>query len=193
MKKDSLISTQIYKLGFWIGQQSSDRDKSSGKLKAIQDTWNIIYAIFWKRKMEIFCQKIKLFTGIKLKSRPYKLIHKTKLNQWLRSKNRRESAIVITVENSKKTSRLYFKKLRFERAIKVAKKYWKARSASVCMGCKKIIQDCLRNCAKRAMQYVICARLHKVQIHKYRVIRYNTKMMKIYTNITLKCTNCGGN
>lgn len=106
--------------------------------------------------------------------------------------NRKSSAIVIIVRNKLEASRLYAKGLRFSRAPKVVKKYWKARSSSICMTCSGIGHDQLGRCNKSLEQYVIYVRAHKTENHAYRVIGYGVKK-KIYIYIILRYTNYDGN
>ncbi len=50
-------------------------------------------------------------------------MNETKLEKHPESGNKIESAIIIIVENSIKTFKLYFKSLRFEGALQVVEKY----------------------------------------------------------------------
>ena len=89
-------------------------------------------------RMELLWQKIESSTEIKLKTLPHLLINKTQLEERLDFGNRKGSAIVITVEKSMEASRLNSKRLRFDGALKVVEKYWKAGPSSVCMTCSGI-------------------------------------------------------
>ena len=79
-----------------------------------------------KGKIKLFYREIKSFTRIKLKTISQWLINKEQLEEQLESRNRRGSAIVITVGNEAKVSKLCAKGLRFGGAPKVIKKYWEA-------------------------------------------------------------------
>lgn len=55
----------------------------------------------------------------------------------------------MIVEKKTKVSKLCIKGLRFERALKVIKKYWKARSSLLHMTCSNIGYNLLERCDNR--------------------------------------------
>ena len=102
-------------------------------------------------KMEVLYQEIESSIEIQLKIIPYWLISKSWLEEYLKSRNRRKSAIVITVKNNKKASRLCSKELRFGETLKVVKKYWEVGFGSIYMSCAGISHDRLGKCRDKAI------------------------------------------
>lgn len=94
-----------------------------------------------KRKMELFSQKIELFTGIQLKMLSRWLINEAWLKKHLEFETRKGSGIVITVKNNIKASTLCSKRLRLGGVLKVVEKYWEAGTILVCMGCTDVNHD----------------------------------------------------
>ena len=78
---------------------------------------------FGEGKMELLCREIESSKEIWVKTTPQWLINKAQLEEYLKSGDRRGSAIVITVGNKVKVSKLCAKSLRFEGAPKVVEKY----------------------------------------------------------------------
>ena len=70
----------------------------------------------------------------------------------LESGNGRGFAIVIKVQNSIKALKLCFKGLRFEKALKIVEKYWKAGPGLVYMYCVDVGHNCMGKCKNRAIQ-----------------------------------------
>lgn len=76
-----------------------------------------------KRKIEVLCCKIKLFTKIKLKTVLCLLISESRLEECLEFGTRKRSAIIIIVGTSEETTNLYSKKLRYGGVLKIVEKY----------------------------------------------------------------------
>lgn len=64
---------------------------------------------FKEEKIELLFCKIESFIGIKLKIKLWWLINETRLEERLKSSNKKELAIVMTVRNSIKAFQLYSK------------------------------------------------------------------------------------
>ncbi len=143
-------------------------------------------------KMELICRDVELSIGIKWKTLFHWLINKTQLEKRLDSRNRKDFAIVIMVENRIEASRLCSKGLRFSGALKVVKKYWDAGSGSVCMTCSCFGYDKLGEYGDKKARYIICAGLSRSNNHKCRTIRCTPVRSKICTQVVLKGANCGG-
>ena len=80
-------------------------------------------------------------TRIRLKTTPRWLINEKRLEERLEFGNGRGLAIVITVGNKAKASKLCTTKLQFGRTFKMVEKYWEAGPSSVCMTCLGIGHD----------------------------------------------------
>lgn len=61
------------------------------------------------------------------------------------------------------------------------------------MSCAGVGYKRLGECEDRAIKCVICISAHKAKNHRYGVTGYTVKMGKIYTHVTPKYANCGGN
>lgn len=48
-------------------------------------------------------------------------------------------------------------------------KYWEAGPSLIYMSYAGISHDCLRKYGDRVIQYIICADIHKVKNHRYRL------------------------
>ena len=118
--------------------------------------------------MLLLC-KIKSSISIKLKTTLRWLISKVKLEECLESSDGKGLAIVITVGNSIEVSQLCSEKLRFERALKVVKKYLEIGTSTIYMNYARIGYDQMVRCDNREPQYIICIRIYKVESYKYRV------------------------
>ena len=90
-------------------------------------------------------------------------------------------------------SSLCSKGVRFGGTLKVVEKYWEAGLLSICMSCTGIGHDRLGGCGNRRVQCVICPDAYNVKNHKCGLIGCTAKIGKIYTHVTSKCANCGGN
>lgn len=95
------------------------------------------------------------------------------------------------MDTSKEAIKLFSKRLRLERALKVVKKYWKAGPSLVCLSCIEVSHNCLGKCRARAVEHVICAGAHKVEDHRCEVIGFTVEIGKIRTHVTSKYANCG--
>ena len=91
-----------------------------------------------KGKMELFYQKIESSTRIRLKTTPRWLINEERLEERLEWRNKKGSAIVITVGNKAEALKLCAKKLEFGGAPKVVEKYWEYGPSSLYMTCLSI-------------------------------------------------------
>lgn len=94
--------------------------------------------------IELLWREIELSRGIKLKTMPWWLVSETRLVKHLESGTKRESVIVIIVENSTRSLKLCSKGLRFRGALKMVEKYWTFGQESVCISCADISHDPLR-------------------------------------------------
>ena len=157
-----------------------------------------VYRIFLaqylgKGKIELLCQEINSSTKMQLKTLPCWLISEIQLEKRLKSANGRRSTIVITVRNDAEALKLCFKGLRFEEALKVVKRYWKAGSSLVYISCAGVSHNYWEECKDRVIQRVICTGDHKAENYRYGVTGCTIKMDKICIHVIPKYTNCGGN
>lgn len=81
------------------------------------------------------------------------------LKEWLESRNRKKSAIVVIIETRIEASKHYAKRLRFGRASKVVDKYWQAGPSSICITCLGISHNQLEGCNERSPYYTICLKI----------------------------------
>lgn len=88
---------------------------------------------------------------IQLKTLSYGLINETQLEKHLESKNRKRSTIVIIVKNSVEASKLYFKRLKFEKTLKIVEKYGKARLDSLYISYADMCYDHIKKCKEKAI------------------------------------------
>lgn len=91
-----------------------------------------------EEKIEILYQEIKSSMRILLKIVSCQLINESQLEKYLKSGIGRRFAIVIMVSTSEEVGKLCSKRLRFDRALKVVKKYWEAKPGLVCLSCARI-------------------------------------------------------
>lgn len=77
------------------------------------------------------------------------MINEKQLKKQLKFRNKKRSAILITIGNKAKASKLYIKKLRFEKALKVIEKYWEAGPSLVYMIYSGIGNDWLEGYSER--------------------------------------------
>lgn len=99
------------------------------------------------------------------------MINKVWLKKCLKSNNGRGFVIIITVKNSTKVFQLYSKRLKFKKALKVVKKYWKTRFSSISMNCVGIEHDQLKKFDNKKVQYIIYADAYKIESHKCDMIK----------------------
>lgn len=61
------------------------------------------------------------------------------------------------------------------------------------MNCVDIKHNRLGECGNRKVQCIICVDVYKAENHKYGIISYITKIVKIYTYVIPKYVNCEEN
>ena len=103
------------------------------------------------------------------------------------------SAIMITVENKAKVSKLWTKGLRFGKAPKIIEKYCKARLSLGFMICLANRHNQLWRCSDRTVQCTIYAGVHKWENHKCGVNGYIVKKNKICVHVVTNYVNCETN
>lgn len=89
-----------------------------------------------EEKMVLLCWEIELSIGINLKTLPWWLISEARLEERLKTGNRKGLAIMITIGNKAEISQLCAKGLRFGRVPKVVEKYLKVEPSSMCIAWK---------------------------------------------------------
>lgn len=87
---------------------------------------------------------------------------------------------------------LYASGLHFSEQIKIVEKYWESRPSSIYITCCGISPKQIEKRGKRQPRYIICASLHKIDEHYYRVNGCNKGTKKICAYVVVKCANCGG-
>lgn len=116
-----------------------------------------------KRKMELLFHKIECFMEIQWKIITSWLISESQQEKYLKFDIKKRSAIIIIVGKSKKAAKICSKKLRFGEALKIVKKYWKAKPGLICLSFARINHDYFGEYEDKAIQYVICASINKVE------------------------------
>lgn len=71
----------------------------------------------------------------------------------------------------------------------MVEKYWKARPGSISLSCASVGHNCLREFGDKIVQCVICASVHKVENHRYRITSCIVKMGKICTYVIFRYAN----
>ena len=146
-----------------------------------------------KGKMELLQREVESSTGIQLKTLPRLLKGKNCLRDQQKVRNKRGSAILITVKGRSESKHLCAFGFRFGGAVKVVEKYWEAGPSSVCMTCYGIGHKRMGSCGNRPPQCIIYTGPHKVEEHSCRVEGYKKGRGKICIHVVVKCVNCGGN
>lgn len=94
----------------------------------------------------------------------------TEVKKCLKFRNGAEFAIVNIVGNGTKASKPLFKKSKFGREHKVVGIYWEAKSGLVGISFADGSRDYQKKYGDRALQFVFCTGVYKVEIHKSGVI-----------------------
>lgn len=81
--------------------------------------------------------------------------------------------------------------MKFERTLIIVENYWEVGPDFVYLSFASVSHSHLKKCRDRAVQYVICAGMHKFEDHRCGVTDSNVEIDKIYTYVTNKCANCG--
>lgn len=144
-------------------------------------------------KMDLLRREVESSTGIQLKTLPRWLINENRLREEQVTRDKRGSAIVITVKSESEAKQLCTSGLRFGHVVKKVEKYWEAGPSFVCMTCCGIGHERMGRCNDRPPRCIICAGLHKTSEHRCGVLGCSKEIGKVCVHVEVKCANCNGN
>ena len=93
-------------------------------------------------------------------------MNKTRLEKCLKFENGAEFVIFSTVGNTTKAFKPFFKESKFRIVHKVVEIYWEAKSGLGGINCSDRGRDHRKKYRNRALQWVFCAGIYKMEIHK---------------------------
>ena len=144
-----------------------------------------------EKKMELLKREIELSMGIQLKVLPRWFISESRLKEHQESSNKHGSAIVITVSGESEAKMLCASGLRVGGVVKIVEKYWESELSSVCMTCCGIGHEQMGKCGDSVPKCMICARPHKLEVHRCGVLECKKGAGKVCVYVTVQCANCG--
>lgn len=72
-------------------------------------------------------------------------------------------------------------------------KYWEVRPSLIYIYCKGISHNHWEKSGDRALEFIICQKIHNVEDYTYGITRHNIQNVKICTHVTPQYTNCDKN
>ena len=111
---------------------------NSWTLTKAKSNWDVFSIIFRWKNNGVTLARNQVIYKINLKILTHLLINKTQFQKHQNSENEKCFAIVITVGNSMKISKLYSKGVRFSSTLKIIKIYWKTEISLIFITCSAI-------------------------------------------------------
>lgn len=99
------------------------------------------------------------------------------------TRDKRGSAIVITVKSESEAKQLCASGLRFGHVVKKVEKYWEAGPSSVCMTCCGIGHKRMGRCNDRPSRCIICAGSHEMSEHRCGVLGCSKEIGKVCVHV----------
>ena len=144
-------------------------------------------------KMDLLKREIELSNGIQLKTLPCWLIGKSRLQEKQVTRDKRGSAIVITVKSKSEAKQLCAFGLCFGYIIKKVEKYLEVWISSVYMMCCGISNKRMGKFNNRPLKCIIYAGLHKIIEYQCGVLDCSKEIRKICIHMKVKYINYNSN